>query len=45
MEMIVQTMIQAPAQTVYVMPMMTKVALHILIAVLVEEDQSQRFVL
>ena len=43
MEMIVRTTIQALAQIVCVMQMMTQVALHILLAVPVAEDQSQRF--
>ena len=44
MEIIVRATIQALAQIVCVMQMMTKVALHTLIAVLVAEDQNQRFV-
>ena len=44
MEIIVRATIQVLAQIVYVMPVMTQVALHILIAVPVVEDQNQRFV-
>jgi hypothetical protein len=43
-QIIVRTTIQVLAQIVYVMPAMTRAALHILIAVLVVEDQNQRFV-
>ena len=43
MEIIVRATIQALAPIVCVMQMMTKVALHTLIAVLVAEDQNQRF--
>ena len=43
MEIIVRATIQALAQIVCVMQTMTQVALHILLAVPVVEDQNQRY--